>query len=59
MPDVVQEWREPSHSEFRPRNLWSLFNAFTEVYKTQSPMLTLARSEALHGLCDGAVGLAN
>ena len=42
-----------------PRNLWSLFNAFTEVYKTQSQNLTLARSEALHDLCDGAVGLAN
>ena len=60
VPDVVQEWREPSHSEFRPRNPWSLFNSFTEVYKSQSPnMLTLARSEALHGLCDGAAGLAN
>ena len=32
----------------------SLFNAITEVYKSQSPMLTLARSEALHDLCDGA-----
>ena len=55
--DVVQEWREPSHHEFRPRNVWSLFNTFTEVYKSQSPNLTLARSKALHGLCDGAVGL--
>jgi hypothetical protein len=26
-----------SHREFRPRNLWSLFNAFTEVYKITSP----------------------
>jgi hypothetical protein len=57
VPDVVQEWREPSHREFRPRNLWSLFNAFTEVYKSQSPNLTLGRSEALHGLCNGVVGL--
>ena len=56
---VVQEWREPTHREFRPRNLWSLFNGFTEVYKGQSPNLTLSRSEALHGLCDGMVGLLN
>ncbi|MGJ8644706.1 MAG: DUF932 domain-containing protein [Luteolibacter sp.] len=56
---VVHEWREPSHREFRPRNLWSLFNAFTEVYKGQNPSLTMTRSEALHGLCDGVVGLAN
>jgi hypothetical protein len=59
VPSVVHEWRVPSHREFRPRNLWSLFNAFTEVYKGQNPNLTLARSEALHGLCDGVVGLAN
>lgn len=59
VPDVVHEWREPSHREFRPRNLWSLFNAFTEVYKGQNPNLTMNRSEALHGLCDGVVGLAN
>lgn len=58
-PDVVNEWREPTHREFRPRNQWSLFNAFTEVYKRQNPSLPLARSEALHGLCDGVVGLAN
>ena len=59
VPDVVQDWHEPSHSEFRPRNLWSLFNAFTEVYKSQSPMLTLAHSEGLHDLCDGTVGQSN
>jgi hypothetical protein len=27
VPDVVQKWREPSHREFRPRNVWSLSNA--------------------------------
>lgn len=59
VPDVVLEWREPSHREFRPRNLWRLFNAFTEVYKGQNPNLTLSRSEALQGLCDGVVGLVN
>jgi len=59
VPDVVLEWREPSHREFQSRNLWSLFNAFTEIYKGQNPNLTLARSEALHGLCDGVVGLTS
>jgi len=57
VPSVVQEWREPSHDEFLTRNLWSFFNGVTEVYKTQNPMLTVVRSEALHGLCDGAAGL--
>jgi hypothetical protein len=59
VPAVVQEWRHPGHNEFRDRNLWSLFNAFTEVYKAQNPTLTIHRSEALHGLCDAVVGLAN
>ena len=59
VPGVIHEWREPSHREFRPRNLWSLFNAFTEVYKSQNPSLTMTRSETLHGLCDGMVGLTN
>jgi hypothetical protein len=59
VPNVIGEWRAPSHEAFRPRTLWSLFNAFTEVYKAQNPSLTIHRSEALHGLCDGVVGLAN
>jgi hypothetical protein len=59
VPKVVDEWRNPTQREFRPRNLWSLFNAFTEAYKGQSPAITMNRSEALHGLCDGVVWLAN
>ena len=59
VPDVLEQWRHPAHEAFRARSLWSLFNAFTEIYKGQNPNLTLARSEALHGLCDGVVGLAN
>jgi hypothetical protein len=57
VPKVVDEWRNPEHDEFKGRNLWSLFNAFTEAYKVQNPSITMHRSEALHGLCDGVVGL--
>ena len=32
IPDVLQRWRHPEHESFRPRNAWSLFNAFTAVY---------------------------
>jgi hypothetical protein len=56
VPKVVDEWRNPEHEEFKGRNLWSLFNAFTEAYKGQNPSTTMHRSEALHGLCDGVVG---
>lgn len=54
---VVQEWREPSHDAFRPRTVWSLFNGFTEALKGNLALLP-ARTQALHGLMDGYVGLA-
>lgn len=57
VPQVLQEWRAPSHEEFRPRNAWSLFNAFTEAQKGSNPHLLVARSQALHGLFDGLVGI--
>ena len=57
LPKVVQEWREPSHEAFRGRNVWSLFNGFTEALKGNLALLP-ARTQALHGLMDGYVGLA-
>jgi len=57
VPQVLQEWREPSHDEFRPRNAWSLFNAFTEAHKGINPQTIIARGQALHGLFDGLVGI--
>lgn len=57
IPEVLQEWRKPSHEAFEPRNAWSLFNAVTEAYKTINPHTALRRGEALHGLFDGLVGL--
>ena len=57
VPQVLQEWRKPSHDEFTPRNAWSLFNAFTEAQKGLNPHAIVARSQALHGLFDGLVGI--
>jgi len=57
IPHVLQEWRQPVHQEFRDRSAWSLFNAFTEVYKQVNPHTVLKRGEALHGLFDSLVGL--
>ncbi|RRJ96974.1 DUF932 domain-containing protein [Opitutaceae bacterium TAV4] len=57
LPKVIHQWREPDHEAFRPRNIWSLFNGFTEALKGNLPLLP-ARTQALHGLMDGYVGLA-
>ena len=53
VPKVLAQWRAPSHPEFRDRNLWSLYNAFTETLKGRLLQLP-QRSEALHGVLDSA-----
>lgn len=52
---ILQEWRHPRHDAFAPRNVWSLFNAFTEALKGNLIELP-RRTEALHGLLDHHVG---
>jgi hypothetical protein len=56
---VLREWRAPRHNEFRAggRTAWRLFNAFTEGLKGNLDALP-RRTQALHGLLDGACGLA-
>lgn len=56
LPDVLKEWRYPSHPDFTEKTGWRLFNAFTEVLKGQLDTLP-RRSLALHGLMDTACGL--
>ncbi|MCC6355222.1 MAG: DUF932 domain-containing protein [Verrucomicrobiae bacterium] len=58
IPDVLQGWRAPEHEAFRPRNAWSLFNAFTAVYREINPHTALRRGQALHGLFDAVVGMS-
>ena len=57
IPKVLREWREPWHSEFVPRNAWSLFNGFTEILKSK-PHLLADRTRILHGVFDEALGIA-
>jgi len=54
---VLAEWRTPTHEEFRPRNVWSLFNAFTEIGKGQGLDAHTDRTIRLHGLLDGFCGI--
>lgn len=57
IPGVLKQWREPHHEAFEDRNIWSLFNAFTETLKQGNLAELPKRTEALHGLLDVAVGL--
>ncbi len=53
VPRVLEQWRRPNHPEFKDRNLWSLYNAFTETLKGGLTKLP-RRCEALHGVLDSA-----
>ena len=57
IPDVLQHWREPGHASFEDRNVWSLFNAFTESLKEGAIADLPKRTQALHALLDVHVGL--
>jgi hypothetical protein len=55
---VVGEWRKPAHEDFAPRNVWSLFNDFTEILKGTAPQAAVKRTMTLHGLLDAHCQLA-
>ncbi|MBL7123237.1 MAG: DUF932 domain-containing protein [Candidatus Marinimicrobia bacterium] len=48
MPVALREWHKPSHTEFEPRTLWSLYNAVTESLKSSPPQSILERHIQLH-----------
>ena len=53
--DVVEQWHDSDHDEFSHRNMNSLYNGFTEIYKGNIMALP-KRSEALHSVLDAEVG---
>lgn len=55
---VWNEWKQPRHSEFSPRNAWSLFNAFTEVMKEYRVEDNPRRTVGLHSYFDEATKVA-
>jgi len=52
--DVVNQWEASDHPEFWDRNVNSLYNAFTEIYKGNLVALP-NRSDALHSVFDSEV----
>lgn len=53
--DVIDQWDSSDHPAFWDRNLNSLYNAFTEVYKGNLTALP-QRSDALHSVLDIEAG---
>jgi hypothetical protein len=52
--DVADQWESSDHLEFKDRNVNSLYNAFTEIYKGNLVALP-NRSDALHSVLDSYV----
>lgn len=50
LPVVKKEWLTPSFDEFKRRNQWSLYNAFTQALKTTHPSEMMERLINLHRL---------
>jgi hypothetical protein len=48
---VLNEYENPKHDEFEPGNAWSLFNAFTEIYKEYNGA-DVRKSINLHSVFD-------
>jgi len=55
--EVWRHWHTPEHHEFKPRTVWSLYNAFTSYYRGRSEFAATARFGALHRLVKEAFEL--
>lgn len=51
---VEAAWRTPPHPEFKPRNGWSFYNAFTEVAKEFSPVNQAKAISGIRGIFQDA-----
>ena len=49
--DIFTQWHKPEHEDFEGRDLWSLQNAFTNVYRGNI-LNTAKRSESLYSVLD-------
>ena len=48
LPVVKKEWLTPSYDDFRPRTMWSFYNACTEALKSCPPMMIMEKHISLH-----------
>ena len=58
LPVVKKEWLNPSYEDFRPRTMWSFYNACTEALKSCPPIAIMEKHIALHTLVIGQEGRA-
>ena len=59
IPMVRDQWREPKHDQWAPRNAWSLYNNFTEVLKPYATDALASRTMRLTNLFTRWIGPGN
>jgi hypothetical protein len=50
LPKALEQWHEPTHDAFKPRNAYSLYNACTEAMKSCPPSDVMEKLTSLHSL---------
>jgi hypothetical protein len=53
--EVSEQYFEPTHEAFKPRNAWSLYNSFTEIVKQRGPSDQIRTFRALNDMLLKAV----
>ena len=53
LPFVKKEWLTPSYDDFRPRTMWSFYNACTEALKSCPPLVIMEKHISLHTAITG------
>jgi Domain of unknown function (DUF932) len=48
LPVIKKEWLTPSYDDFRPRTMWSFYNACTEALKSCPPLVIMEKHISLH-----------
>jgi len=48
LPVVKKEWLTPTYDDFRPRTMWSFYNACTESLKSCPPLVIMEKHISLH-----------
>lgn len=56
--DILTQWHKPEHENFEGRDLWSLQNAFTNVWRGNT-LNTANRSSSLYSVLDTYASCAN
>ena len=52
---IMDKWDKPDHSEFKPRNFYSLYNAVTGLYQERNPFNIMKLSRGLNKSSDAYI----